>query len=276
MRIFLAGGSGLIGTRLIPALIASGHEVVATTRNDRKSGRLAELGATPVVVDVYDAQRLSVAVAQAAADVVLHQLTDLSEHDLQANARLRREGTANLVEAATAAGVERMVVQSIAWIFPDGDTPATERDDIVPGTAVDEMESLVRRMPHVTVLRYGMFYGPGTWYDIGGEVVNQVQAGTLPATPAITSFVHIDDAVEATVQSLDWPDGVYHVVDDEPAAGTAWVPVLAAAVGGPSPQVKPLPEDAPRGRAISNAKARAAGWTPRHPTWRTGFGELGA
>ncbi|HWU58679.1 MAG TPA: NAD-dependent epimerase/dehydratase family protein, partial [Microbacteriaceae bacterium] len=212
MRIFLAGGTGIIGRRLIPTLVSAGHDVVATTRRADKLAELAELGAHGVVVDVYDADRLASAVKNAAPDLILDELTDLSEYDTDANARLRREGTANIVAAARSAGVERMLVQSIAWIFPDGEAPATEDDPIVPGTAVDEMEQLTRSLPHATVLRYGMLYGPDTWYAPGGRIANAVVAGQVPATEAITSFAHIDDVVAATVQALDWPDGTYHVV----------------------------------------------------------------
>lgn len=271
MRIFIAGGSGVIGSRLIPELVAAGHEVVATTRREENLARLSELGARGVVVDVYDADRLAVVIAEAAPDVILNELTDLSKHDTDANARLRREGTGNLVNAAKAAGVERMIVQSITWVFPDGDAPATEDDPVIPDSAVDTMERLVRTLPRSTVLRYGMLYGPATWYAPGGEIANAVNAGLVPATPAITSFVHIDDVVAATVRAIDWPDGTYHIVDDEAAAGTEWLPVYAAGIGAPAPKEEPWPDGAPLGRAISNAKARAIGWTPIHPSWREGF-----
>ncbi|MGO4535709.1 NAD-dependent epimerase/dehydratase family protein [Leifsonia sp. 2MCAF36] len=271
MRIFLAGGSGVIGIRLIPALLAAGHEVVATTRRAENVARISQSGAQGVVVDAYDAQGLEAAVAAADPDLVLHELTDLSEHDTEANARLRREGTANLVRAAKLAGVDRMIAQSIAWIFPDGEMPATEDDPITLGSAVDDMEQLVRSMTHATILRYGMLYGPSTWYAPEGEVAKAVRAGMVPATPAITNFVHIDDVVDATVKALSWSDGTYHIVDDEPAAGTVWLPVFAARLNAPAPPVAPLPEGAPRGRAVSNTKARAAGWVPNYRSWRDGF-----
>jgi nucleoside-diphosphate-sugar epimerase len=271
MRIFLAGGTGVIGRALIPELVSAGHDVVATTRRADKLAQLAELGALGVVVDVYDADAVALAVKDAAPDLILDELTDLSEYDTDANARLRREGTANIVAAARAGGVERMIVQSIAWIFPDGETPATEEDPIVPGTAVDEMEQLSRTLPHATVLRYGMLYGPGTWYERGGRIADAVVAGELNATPAVTAFAHIDDVVAATVLALDWPDGTYHIVDDESAPGTKWLPVYAEALGAPEPKQTQLPDGASRGRRISNAKAKAAGWRPIHPTWRDGF-----
>jgi len=274
MRIFLAGGTGVIGTRLIPQLVAAGHEVTATTRRPERAERLSLLGARPAVIDVYDAEGLIEAVKQAKPDVILHELTDLSDYDIDANSRLRREGTANLVAAAEEAGVSRIVVQSITWVFPEGTTPATEDDPIIPGTAVDVMEQLAGKLPHATILRYGMLYGPDTWYWRGGRTADAVLAGALPATPAITCFVQIEDAVAATVSALDWPDGIYHIVDDEPAPGTAWIPVFAEALGAPAPAVEPLPEGKPAGRAVSNAKARSRGWKPAYPSWRDGFAPL--
>lgn len=272
MRIFLAGGTGVLGSRLIPKLTAAGHQVTATTRRADRTDLLTRLGAAPAVVDVYDADRLNDVVGQAAPDLILHELTDLSEYDTDANARLRRQGTANLVAAARAAGTGRIVVESIAWVFPDADTPATEDDPITPGTAVDTMESTARQLPRATILRYGILYGPGTWYAPGGRIADRVGAGQLPATPALTCFVHIDDAVTATVQALSWPDGTYHIVDDEPAPGTSWLPVYARELGAPPPPAAPLPDGAPAGRPISNAKARAQGWAPEYPSWRQGFG----
>lgn len=271
MHIFLAGGTGVIGSRLIPALLAAGHTVTATTRRPARLPRLETLGAQGVVVDVTDADGLRDAVAASRADLVIHQLTDLRDSDTDANAALRRVGTANLVDAMRHAGIERIIGQSITWIFPDGDRAATETDPIVPGTAVDEMERRMRSVPHTTVLRYGTLYGPGTWYAPGGRVAGAVMAGLLPATPAITTFAHIEDVVAATVQAIDWPDGTYQILDDEPAAGTEWLPVYAAALGAPTPERAPLPDGAAAGRAVSNARAKAAGWVPLHPTWRTGF-----
>jgi len=271
MHIFLAGGSGLIGSRLIPRLAAAGHEVHATTRRAENLDHLGDLGAQGVVVDVYDAPHLTAVVAEAAPDLVLHELTDLSDFDTEANARLRRAGTANLVAAAQAAGVGRMIVQSVAWAYEDGSAPAVEDDPIQAGSPIATMEDLVGGMPHATVLRYGMLYGPGTWYAPGARMANAVTAGLVPATAAITSFVHLEDVITATVQAVGWPDGAYNIVDDEPAPATQWLPVFAAGLGAPRPTVADLPEGVPRGRGASNAKARAAGWNPSYPTWREGF-----
>jgi nucleoside-diphosphate-sugar epimerase len=271
MHIFLAGGSGVIGTKLIPALIAAGHEVTATTRSVEKLQKLADLGATGVVVDAYDPARVKQVIGESGAELVIHELTDLSESNTDANAKLRREGTKNLVDAIHSAGIGRIIMQSITWIFPDGPTPAAETDPITPGTAVEEMERLANTVPRATVLRYGMLYGPNTWYAPGGRVAAAVTAGLVPATPAITTFAHIDDVIAATVQSIEWPDGTYHVVDDEPATGAEWLPVYADIIGAPTPKSVPLPDGAPTGRAVSNAKARSIGWAPLHPSWRDGF-----
>jgi nucleoside-diphosphate-sugar epimerase len=271
MRIFLAGGSGTIGSRLIPKLIEEGHEVIATTRRSENLHYLRELGSQGVVVDVYDAPHLAAVLSDAAPDLVLHELTDLSDFDTDANARLRRAGTANLVHAAEAAGVDRMIVQSIAWAYQAGDTPADEHEPIQSGSAIETMETLVSRLPHATVLRYGMLYGPGTWYEPGARMANAVTAGLVPATPAITSFVHLDDVVSATIQAINWPDGAYNIVDDEPARATHWLPVYAAGLGAPAPTLGELPEGTSEGRGASNRKARAAGWKPIYPSWREGF-----
>ena len=271
MRIFLAGGSGLIGTRLIPRLVENGHEVTATSRRAENLDKVAGLGAKGVVLDVLDAEAVRDVLTAAAPDVVLHMFTDLSAADMAANGRLRQVGTDNLVDAALAAGIDRIIAQSVAWVFPDGQSAATETDPTIPGTPVHHLEARVAEMPHSTILRFGMFYGPGTWYAPGGRVAQAVMAGAVPATPAITSFAHADDAIDAIIQALDWPDGTYHVVDNEPAAGTVWLPVYADGLNAPAPRVEALPDGAPLGRAVSNAKARAAGWAPAHPSWRDGF-----
>jgi nucleoside-diphosphate-sugar epimerase len=271
MRIFLAGGTGNIGSRLIPELAGAGHDVTATTRRVENLDYLRDRGAHGVVVDVYDAPHLSAVVADAAPDLVLHQLTDLSDFDLEANARLRRAGTANLVAAAEAAGVGRMIAHSAASAYCTGNTLAVEDDPIEPDSAIARLEDHVCRMERATVLRYGVIYGPRTWYAPGERMANAVAAGLVPAVAAMSSFVHIDDVVTATVQALDWPDGAYNIVDDDPATVTEWLPVYAEGLGAPGPRTTDVLDGALRGRGASNAEARGAGWTPRYPSWREGF-----
>lgn len=189
MRIFVAGASGVIGRALLPLLVAARHDVTGTTRSPANVELLRGLGAAPVVVDVYDARALRDAVVAARPEVVIHELTDLPdvfhESALAANARIRREGTRNLVDAALAAGVPRMLVQSTA--FPTGE-------------ATEEMERLVTTTPGLegVVLQYGQFYGPGTYYE-----------DTVPDEPRVA----VVRAAEQTVAALDWPPGIYEVVD---------------------------------------------------------------
>jgi nucleoside-diphosphate-sugar epimerase len=276
VRIFLAGASGVIGRRLVPLLLASGHHVTGTTRRALRADELAGMGATPVVVDVLDAPALARAVADARPDVVVHQLTDLSAKDYAANGRLRIEGTRNLVTAATDAGVGTMIAQSIAWLYGAGGAPAVEREPLdpeLPATrAVSALEQAVGEMERGVVLRYGRLYGPGTWYGYDGEAADEARAGLLKTTPAWTSFVHVDDAAAAAAAALEWPAGPVNVVDDDPATVREWLPAFCDAVGAPPPPDDPAA--GPSGRPISNARARSLGWRPRHRSWRTGFATL--
>ncbi|MDP4506674.1 NAD-dependent epimerase/dehydratase family protein [Nonomuraea turcica] len=284
MHVFLAGGTGVLGRRIVPLLVAGGHTVTATTRDEAKAALLWDLGAVPVQVDVYDAAALRAAVRESGADVVMHQLTDLSGGDFAANSRLREIGTRNLVDAARAAGVRRIVAQSIAWVYEPGDDPAAEETPLdvhAPEArrpmveAVASLESAVRELPAWVVLRYGMFYGPGTWFEPRGLRAEQARSGALVADADVTSFVHVDDAAAAAVQALEWPSGPVNVCDDEPAPAHDWLPAFCRAVGAPAPPE----DDAPRNgfaRGADNRYARKRlGWTPEYVSWRDGFAAYG-
>lgn len=270
MKILVAGATGVVGRRLIPLLRDAGHDVSGTSRSRDKAQLINDLGAHPVIVDVLDARKLRVAVAAEHPDVIIHQLTDLSTEDFKANGLLRIDGTRNLVAAAEAAGVQKMIAQSIAWLYVRGDTPAIETDpldpEISPYEAVTSLEEAVLGMSHSVVLRYGALYGPGTWYAPGGAIAERVLADELTRSPAWTSFVHVDDAAAAAVAALGWPPGPVNIVDDEPATGDDWLPVFAAGLGAPEPHAGRHVRAT--GRPISNALARSLGWTPQYPTWR--------
>ncbi len=281
MRVFLAGATGVIGRRLLPLLVAAGHPVTAMTRRADRAGALRALGAEPVVADALDREGLRAAVAAARPDAVVHQLTDLAGYDLAANARVRVVGTRNLVDAARDAGVRRIVAQSIAWAYAPGDGPAGEavplhvdaagpRGATVRGIAA--LEEAVAALPEWVALRYGMFVGPDTWFGPTGARADEARAGRLPATGDVVSFVHVEDAAAATVMALGWPSGPVNVCDDEPVAGTVWVPAFCAAVGAPAPPV--VQERAPWARGAANGRARSLGWAPRHP-WREALGPPG-
>ncbi|MFA1537636.1 NAD-dependent epimerase/dehydratase family protein [Actinomadura monticuli] len=279
MKILLAGATGVVGRRLIPLLVQAGHEVAGTTRRTERAGLLRDLGAAPVVVDMLDGPAVRDAVAAERPDAVIHQLTDLSEEDFDANSQLRITGTRHLVDAARAAGVETMIAQSIAWLYVPGDAAAVETDpldsSLPPYAGVAALEDAVGEMAHGVVLRYGALYGPGTWYAPDGAIAERVRAGTLRPAPSWTSFVHADDAASAALAALDWPAGAVNIVDDEPATTADWLPVYSAAIGAPHPGSAGK-HAASTGRPVSNAKALSLGWKPRVTSWRTGFARMDA
>jgi nucleoside-diphosphate-sugar epimerase len=194
MRIFMAGGSGVIGLRLIPLLTGAGHAVAAMTRSPDKKDLLAGLGAEPVVCDVFDAQALTAAVTGFGPDLVMHQLTDLPDRADQIaefgrrNSRMRLEGTRNLLAAAQAAGAERFLAQGISW----------ELDNERARGANAAFERMVLQAGGV-VIRYGQFYGPGTYYE---------------AEPPEQPRIHVDDAARLTLPALHAPSGLTIVADD--------------------------------------------------------------
>ncbi len=277
MRIFLAGGSGAIGRQLIPLLVEAGHTVVATTRRDERLTALAALGAEPLQLDALERDAVLTAIDRAKPDAIIHQLTDLAGPSMAGNAHVRIHGTRNLVDAAKAVGIERMVAQSIAWVVEPGTDPATETTPLDPdptepraGTiaGVRALEDAVAELPNGVVLRYGQLYGPGTWYARDGRYGLSAREGTLPATPAIATFVHVHDAARAAVAALAWPAGIVNIVDDTSAPGTDWVPIFAEALGGPPPRFEPGPTT---GRVISNASMHALGFSLTYPSWQAGF-----
>jgi nucleoside-diphosphate-sugar epimerase len=220
LKIFLAGAGGAIGRRLTPLLRAAGHDVAGTTRTPAKVAALRALGAEPVVVDVFDAAALTRAVQAAAPQVVMHQLTDLPhapgtpgyEAGLDRNARLRIDGTRNLVAAAKAAGVQRLIAQSIAFVYAPGDGVRVETDLLDLGATgarkrtvdgVVALEDATLEMPEGIVLRYGFLYGPGTWFERDKR-----------AEPAL----HVDAAAQAALLALTKGSrGIYNVAEDDPA-----------------------------------------------------------
>ena len=223
-KILLAGATGVIGTRLVPLLLQRGWQVIGTTRSSEKAKALAAAGAQPIVVDVFDAQALQRAVVDARPAVVLHELTDLPAgldparmaEAIARNARIRSEGTANLVAAALTAGVPRMVAQSIAWAYAPQSRPLREDDPLdlnAEGTraisvrGVSELErSVLESQPLAgVVLRYGHLYGPTTGAD----------AATAPPS------VHIDAATWATVLAVERAEpGIYNIADPSPQLDT--------------------------------------------------------
>ena len=308
MRVFVAGASGAIGRPLVPKLVAAGHEVTGMTRSEERAERIRQAGATPLVADVFDGDGVRSAIAEFAPEVVVHQLTSLpdrldfrDESLYDATNRVRGEGTRILLEAARAAGARRMVAQSIAFVYePEGDWVKDEEAPLLqdaPGGFAEGLRT-VRRMEDTVVgaegldglvLRYGFFYGPGTYYAADGSTAADVRKRRMPVVGKGTgtfSFIHVDDAADATVAAVErGAPGIYNVVDDDPAPMSEWLPVYAEALGAKKPWRVPVwlaKLIAGRGvalfsislRGASNTKAkRELGWAPSHPSWRQGFAE---
>ncbi|MEO0321953.1 MAG: NAD(P)-dependent oxidoreductase [Myxococcota bacterium] len=303
MRIVLAGATGVIGRPLTRQLLAAGHEVVGLTRTRAGVQALQAAGADARQVDISSTSAL--APLMAGADAVMHQVTALParigprgvRRQLAPTNRLRREGTALLLAAAEVAGVPRFIAQSVAFAY-DGGPEGGPRDEDAPfateppgpfvegAAALRSLEGQVRAHPGGTVLRYGLFYGPGSAFAADGTTADDVRRRRVPlvgAGDAVASFVHVEDAAAATVAALAGPPGTYNVVDDEPARGREWLPVYAQAVGAPPPlRVPPFAawlfggtmalHWSTRLAGASNARAGAAlGWAPEIPSWRLGF-----
>jgi len=309
MRIFVAGATGVIGSRLVPALIAAGHQVVGTTRWADRAARLRAVGAEPVVVDPLDRDAVTAVVLNARPTVVMHQLTALTgvvrrlrnfDREFAATNRLRTVGLDNLLAAAIAAGAERFIAQSYAgWPYAQTGGPVkTEADPLTrepPAPARQSLAAIRHLETQVTgptgltgvVLRYGALYGPGTGLEHGGPMLELLRRRRLPIVGdggGVWSFLHVEDAVGATVAAVDrGPAGIYNVTDDEPAPVARWLPYLAERIGAPPPRRVPrwlaLPWLGRQGvammttaRGADNHRARSElDWHLTFPTWREGF-----
>jgi 2-alkyl-3-oxoalkanoate reductase len=303
MRVFVAGATGAIGRRLIPQLVARGHQVTASTRGPAKLDDLRALGANPVVVDGLDAVAVGEAVARAHPDAIVHQMTALAgKPDLRnfdkwfaMTNRLRTTGTEHLLAAAQAAGVEKFVAQSYTgWSnIREGGPVKTENEPFDPHPAKNQVESIAglqfldREVPAAPlegiVLRYGNFYGPGASESLV-EMIRKRRLPIIGSGAGVWSWIHLDDAAAATVAAVEHGRrGIYNVVDDEPAPVSVWLPDVAQAVGAKPPLRLPVwvgrlaagevtVRWMTQARGASNEKARRElGWRPMWSTWRDGF-----
>ncbi|MBD0282110.1 MAG: NAD(P)-dependent oxidoreductase [Thermoleophilaceae bacterium] len=300
MRVFVAGASGAIGTRLIPQLIERGHEVIGSSRSPEKAERLRALGAKPTALDLLDARAVRKAVLEAAPDAIVHQATALANARFGRNFdrtfaqtnRLRTEGTDNLLAAAREAGVSRLVAQSNTTYryAREGGMVKSEDDplDTKPVAGAVESRAAMNYLDDAVVaacgiaLRYGIFYGAAN--DGLVEPVRKRQFPIVGNGGGFMSWIHLDDAAAATVLALEHDrPAIYNIVDDEPAPAREWLPLLADALGAKPPRHVPvwlarLFAGEPgvvmgtEARGASNAKAkRELGWQLRYPSWRDGF-----
>jgi nucleoside-diphosphate-sugar epimerase len=308
MRIFIAGATGAIGARLIPLLVAAGHQIVGTTRTPDKLERLRAQGADGLVVDGLDEDAVMKAVVSTHPDAVVNEMTALSslhsvkhlDDEFKVTNRLRTEGTRHLLAAARVVGARRIVAQSYSG-WPNerrGGRVKTEDDplDSNPPHAMTQTLDAIRALEQMVsnasglegiVLRYGTLYGPGTSLSGTGEIVELIRQRQFPLIgdgAGVWSFVHVDDAARATKLAIErGVPGIYNIVDDEPAEVSVWLPDLAQVVGAQTPfrlagwigrfavgdaGVSMMTEV----RGSSNAKAkRVLGWQPEFASWRDGF-----
>jgi nucleoside-diphosphate-sugar epimerase len=308
MNVLVAGATGAIGRQLVPRLIAAGHEVHGMTHSESKRTMLREMGAVPVVADALDPDAVNDAVGAANPEVIVHELTAIGEvnprhldRDFAMTNRLRTEGTDNLLSAAQSVGVRRFVAQGVAGYDAyarTGGPVKTEDDPLDPtppramretAAAIRHLEQAVLDAPWIDgiVLRYGVFYGPGTSLAPGEEQFELIRKRKFPLVGdggGVWSFIHVADAAEATVAAIErGSPGAYNIVDDDPAPVAEWLPALAEQLGAKKPmRVPKLVGRLAAGeagvvmmtdvRGASNAKAkRELGWRPAHPSWRQGF-----
>ncbi|WP_448005207.1 NAD-dependent epimerase/dehydratase family protein [Agromyces bauzanensis] len=306
MRVFIAGATGAVGSRLVPLLVGAGHEVVGTSRSRDRLGALERAGATGIVMDGLDAASVRSAVLEARPDVIVHQLTalggvapDLKHFDagFAGTNALRTRGTDHLLAAAAEAGVPRVIAQSYTgWPNERTGGPVKTEEDPIDSSPTDASRETIAAIRHVEqattdasglVLRYGGLYGPGNAIGRGGDILAMVQARKLPLVgggTGVWSFCHVEDAASATAIAVTrGAPGIYNIVDDDPAPVAEWLPELARIVGAKPPMRIPAWVARPligehgvslmtKVRGSSNAKAkRELGWQPRHASWREGF-----
>jgi nucleoside-diphosphate-sugar epimerase len=300
MRVFVAGASGAIGTRLVPQLIDAGHEVVGTHRSPEGAEHLRALGAEPVALDLLDGPAVREAVLASEPEAIVHEATALADVKFSRNFdrvfaqtnRLRAEGTSALLAAAGEAAVRRFVAQSFASYryAREGGPVKTEDDPLDPNPlpSTRKSQATMRNLDQMVTeaggvaLRYGGFYGAAN--DGLVEPVRKRQFPIVGDGGGFTSFIHLDDAAAATVLALERGEaGVYNIVDDDPAPAREWLPVFAQALGAKPPRHVPrwlarlVAGEAAvmigtEARGASNAKAkRELGWELRYPSWRQGF-----
>ena len=310
MKVLVAGATGALGRQTVPQLIAAGHEVTGMSRSETGAAAIRAMGADAVLADALDRDRVKAAVAAAAPEVIVHELTALKidlnfkkmNEGFAPTNRLRIEGTDNLLAAARATGVRRMVAQSFIGLnLARTGGPTKTEDDPVEADPPPSVRLLTDALNHLErvvtgddaveglALRYGGFYGPGTMLAADGSMLEMVRKRRVPVIGSgngVWSFIHVHDAAAATVRAVEQgAPGIYQIADDEPAPVKVWLPELAAAIGAKPPRhapkwlaklavgeagVKMFTEM----RGAENAKAkRELDWTLRYPSWRQGFRE---
>lgn len=303
MRVFVAGATGAIGRFLVQYLVASHHTVFGMVRSSEAVAQLAVTGAKGVIADALDVTSVRDAITQVRPDVIINELTSLPQHytpeamkaAAERDGDVRLRGNEGLLAGARETGVRRFIVQSGAYWYAPGEGLADENQpfayDASAGVAAgtrqySELESSILEKEGLdgVALRYGFFYGPGTWFSSDGDIGEQVRHGQVPIIgkgQGVWSWVHIEDAARATVAALDCTPGVYNIVDDDPSEQRVWLPAFATKAGAPLPphvsEQQAMQAAGPdavyyatRLRGASNTKAkRELHFLPRRLEWLT-------
>jgi nucleoside-diphosphate-sugar epimerase len=310
MRVFVAGATGAVGSRLLPRLVSGGHSVVGLTRTPTKDATIRRVGAEAAIADAVNRAAIVEAVAGAKPDVIVHEMTSLSaasdlrrfDRSFAVTNRLRTEGLQNLLAAARQAGTRRIVAQSFCgWPYARTGGPVKSEDDPLDPEPPQELRRTLEAIRYLEntvtaaseidglVLRYGAFYGPGTGL-FDRRMIDELRRRRVPLigdADGWWSFLHIDDAAAATAIAVErGAPGIYNIVDDEPAPVSEWLPALAGMLGTRAPRRVPkwlarivagahAVAMMTEARAGSNAKAkRELSWQPAHASWRQGFAEV--
>ncbi|MCJ0915351.1 MULTISPECIES: NAD(P)-dependent oxidoreductase [Mammaliicoccus] len=277
-KIFVAGATGLIGTKLTKRLIEEGYEVAGLTTSEKGKEKLDNAGVKAYIGNILEYDTIEKSIGDFKPDIIMNEITDLKQVDMSANTKVRIEGTRNLVEAAIKHDVPHIQSQSIAFVYEAGDTLATEETSLdydasgdrkITVDGVEGLEKESARLNKHVILRYGLLYGPGTWYGKDGMIYNQFINGEVTMTDGVQSFIHIDDAVETAIQALNFESGIYNVADDDPVKGDDWAKWYANELNvSPTLNIEPA---APFERGVTNKKFKDQGGKLIYTTWKDGM-----
>ncbi len=277
-KIFVTGATGLIGTKLTKRLIEEGYEVAGLTTSEKGKEKLDNAGVKAYIGNILEYDTIEKSIGDFKPDIIMNEITDLKQVDMSANTKVRIEGTKNLVEAAIKHDVPHIQSQSIAFVYEAGDTLATEETSLdydasgdrkITVDGVEGLEKESARLNKHVILRYGLLYGPGTWYGKDGMIYNQFINGEVTMTDGVQSFIHIDDAVETAIQALNFDSGIYNVADDEPVKGDDWAKWYANELNvSPTLNIEPA---ASFERGVTNKKFKDQGGKLIYTTWKDGM-----
>ncbi len=278
MQRALLASTGLIGIKLVQRLKEEGHEVAGFTTSENGQQKLAAVNVKAYIGDILNADTIDQALADFKPEIIINQITDLKNVDMAANTKVRIEGSKNLIDVAKKHDVKKVIAQSIAFMYEPGEGLAYEKtaldfnstgDRKVTVDGVVGLEEETARMDEYVVLR---LYGPGTWYGKDGMIYNQFMDGQVTLSDGVTSFVHLDDAVETSIQAIHFENGIYNVADDAPVKGSEFAEWYKEQLGvEPNIDIQPAQ---PFERGVSNEKFKAQGGTLIYKTWKDGMNPI--